>query len=182
MQYWKAISFSNTSPVPVYFKPSDAFDIDPVLGSTALPGFAEFAGFYDRYRVVGAKIQVEAITDSLGAPVMLTFMASNRILSAVSITDFVHWRGNPLGKSKTLPSRSGPVTAIERHYSTEEVYGSKEVYYESEFSGPTTGSPVNNWYLYIVNYQFPAASATTTYVNITIEPEVEFFERKVLVN
>jgi hypothetical protein len=181
LQYWKAISFSNATPTPQYFIPSNAYDIDPLLASTAMPGFAEFASFYSHYRVLGARVSIEASTTSTVAPVMLTVLATNRIQTALSITDFVHWRSNPHGFSKTLAPTGGPMVRHQRNYSTEQIYGSKEVLYESEFAADVTTSPVNNWYLYIVNYMFPSTSSNT-YVNITIEPDIEFFERKVLLN
>jgi hypothetical protein len=181
LQYWKAISFNNALPTPQYFIPSNAFDVDPALASTALPGFSEFASFYSHYRVLGAKITLEMSTTSTVAPVMLTCIATNRIQTAVSITDFVHWRSNPHGFSRTLAPTGGPMMTVSRYFSTEAVYGSKEVLYESEFASAVTTGPVNNWYVYVVNYQFPS-TGSNTYVNITIEPDIEFFERKVLLN
>lgn len=37
---------------------SNAYDVDPILASTAMPGFAEWATMYEQFRVVGFRTEV----------------------------------------------------------------------------------------------------------------------------
>jgi len=41
------------------WQPNAAYDIDPVLGSTATPGYAEYAALYTYYRVTSFKVHVK---------------------------------------------------------------------------------------------------------------------------
>jgi hypothetical protein len=41
------------------WQPNAAYDVDPVLGSTATPGFAEYAALYTYYRVKSFKVHVK---------------------------------------------------------------------------------------------------------------------------
>lgn len=47
--------------------PNAAYDVDPVLGSTSTPGFAEWSGLYTYYRVVKYKVHMNFVNlDNLG--------------------------------------------------------------------------------------------------------------------
>jgi hypothetical protein len=47
--------------------PNAAYDVDPILGSTSTPGFAEWSGLYTYYRVVKYKVHMNFVNlDNLG--------------------------------------------------------------------------------------------------------------------
>jgi hypothetical protein len=50
---------SGLQQVIIYFQPTFAYDVDPVVGSDAMAGFFELGKLYTKYRVNGYKIQVD---------------------------------------------------------------------------------------------------------------------------
>lgn len=44
----------------IRYTPTNAFDVDPILGSTSMPGFAELGAIYRFYRVNSWKVKVSA--------------------------------------------------------------------------------------------------------------------------
>lgn len=53
------------------WQPNAAYDVDPVLGSTSTPGFAEWAGLYTYYRVVKYTVHMSFCNlDNLGVALM----------------------------------------------------------------------------------------------------------------
>jgi hypothetical protein len=181
LNYWKAIQLPNTGGGAfTYLVPSNAFDIDPALGSTALPGFTELAAIYHRYRVLKVKVTLEVTNTNNSNPEMILLLASNRDLGSPTITDWIHWKSNPLGMARTVGTVYSPPVKLTRTFSTEEIFGSKEIYTDTDFSGEVSGSPLNNWFLYLANYMF-GSGVGTTHVNLSLDIGLEFFERKFLV-
>lgn len=65
LHYYTPITMSNAaaSYVSVRYRPNNVFDVDPLVGSTAVPGFAELALIYGTYRLLG----YEAVVDFVNA-------------------------------------------------------------------------------------------------------------------
>lgn len=59
--------------------PNGAYDLDPVLGSTAMPGFAEYATFYSFYRVISYSYFLE-VTNNQVFPVSAYVLNTNNDL------------------------------------------------------------------------------------------------------
>jgi len=48
-----------------FFKINSAYDIDAAYGSVAVPGFAEYGAFFQNYRVISARVKLEAAVSGM---------------------------------------------------------------------------------------------------------------------
>jgi hypothetical protein len=166
------------------FQPSAAYDVDPSLGSTAVPGFVEFAAFYDNYRVTVSDINVETLSLDNRTTLSCVLLPLN-VDPGSSPTGVViqSWVGNAYAKYKMCAATGGPPTSISHGMTTEKIFGSKMIYFDDNFQSLTTTVPNNNWYWaigFIIPISLGSAYTFTTKVNINIG--VEFFSRKRLQN
>lgn len=60
LRFEKHVGFSQNTiaSTSVRYKPTFAYDIDPNVGSTAMPGFTEYTALYGGYRVLGYSVDV----------------------------------------------------------------------------------------------------------------------------
>jgi hypothetical protein len=186
------IVFSGTTVIPfiigqdvgsLRYRPSGAFDVDPLLGSTATPGFAEWASIYASYRVVQSTALIQ-FSQTGSQPVTAILVPLNADPGATpSFVTVSSWVGNPYQKSSLLPNIGGPLTSLSMTMSTEKIFGSKMVYFDDNFSSLVTAVPANNWWWALGIIISPAATVVfnvNVYIKIAID--IEFFDRKVLLS
>lgn len=164
------------------YRPTSAFDIDPILGSTATPGFSELAAFYSNYRVTSSSMRLEANNSSTASGALIVLCPLNQDPGA-SPTDAVvqSWIEQPYAMVKAIGTAGSPAVVISKMMSTEKIFGSKMVYFDDNFQSLVTTNPVNNWYWGIgAIVPIPAAAAQTINCLIEINIGCEFFSRKIL--
>lgn len=184
LRFWKQVSlnFTAVNAVSIRFRPSSAFDVDPVVASTAMSGFTELESFYNSYRVLSSRIMVESVTTSAANPVNIFVTPVNFDPgSTPSQASILALREQPYAKSRLIGLSGSPSIKIKSAMSTEKIFGSKMALYDDNFSSPCTASPNNNWYWQIGAYSF-VLDPSLTWVTITIEVDVEFFDRNFLQN
>lgn len=171
-----------TGAIGARYRPTSAYDIDPVIASTATPGFAELAAFYGAYRVTTSKITliVANTTTTQGALVVICPLLVDPGASPSAAT-VAAWTENPYAKHVLVGTAGSPSIKFSVSMSTEKLFGSKMVYFDDNWTAATSTSPVNNWYWAIGAYcpAIPGAAVTVN-LDISIEIGVEFFQRKVL--
>jgi len=133
----------------VRFRPSSAFDVDPTLGGTSMPGFNEIAGIYGRYRMLSFKAQVIA-TNLEDFPVNFIVFASNFDLGN-NYSQVQSMFGNSFSRYKYLSPKGGMDRATIRTpwWKTEHIVGTDAVNVDTDFTATISASPVNNTYLNI---------------------------------
>jgi len=164
------------------YRPTSAFDIDPLLGSTATPGFSELSAFYSNYRVTMSKLRLEATNSYATEGALIVLVPLNLDPGAAPSDATVNsWIEQPYSAVRQMGTAGSPTVVIEKSMSTEKIYGSKMVYFDDAFSSLVTTNPINNWY-WGVGVVAPAVPAAPQTINILIEINigVEFFSRKVL--
>jgi hypothetical protein len=173
-----ALSFT----VAARYRPSSAFDVDPLLGGTIMPGFTELTAIYGAYRVTSSRITVEFVNESTTASCTACVLPLNADPGASPSSATVQsWPGNPYSKYKILPLAGGPSLDLTNEMSTEKIFGSKMVYFDDSFTAAVTTNPVNNWFWAIGLSTNPAAVANINVSNLLkIEIGLEFFDRKAL--
>lgn len=171
-----------TTVASARYRPSSAFDVDPLLGSTSTPGFAELAAFYSNYRTTSSRCRIVANNASAqqGALITLTPLNVDPGVSP-SVAVINSWIEQPYAKSKICGTAGSPAVTIVSEMSTEKIFGSKMVYLDDNFQSLVTTSPVNNWY-WAISATTPIGPSSTQTVNVLIDIElgVEFFSRKAL--
>jgi hypothetical protein len=184
LRFWKQVSlnFVANNAVSIRFRPSSAFDVDPVVASTAMSGFVELSALYNSYRVLSSKIRTEAVTTSAANPVNIYVAPVNFDPGATpSAANILALREQPYAKSRLIGLSGSPSIKINSTMSTEKIYGSKMALFDDNFAAPITASPNNNWYWQIGAYSF-VLDPSLTWVTITIEVDVEFYDRNFLQN
>jgi hypothetical protein len=184
LRYWKLVTFNLavTSYGSVRFSPSNAFDIDPLIGGTAMSGFTEVAAFYNRYRVLSSTIVVMLNDQSATIPLTSFLAPVNVDPGATPAAGYnLAIREQPYAKSCLSGLLGSPPVLLRANMSTEKIFGSKMALYDDAFSAVVSASPTNNWF-WVVGVNAPAVIATSVYVDVRIEVDVEFFDRFFLQN
>jgi hypothetical protein len=179
LKYWKSITISlaAANAGSVRFSPSNAFDVDPLLGSTSMSGFAEFAAFYGTYRALVSSIKVEVTNPSTTSILDAVVVPLNLDPGATPPTNTVlHWQEQPYAVQRSVALLGSPLCTLNCEMSTERIYGSDMVYYDDNFAALVTTSPTNNWWWAIGLYSL-AVIPTAIPININIEVGVEFYDR-----
>jgi len=184
LRYWKQVSFNftATNTTAIRFRPSSAFDVDPLIASTAMSGFAELSTLYQTYRVLSSKINLTVMTTSAANPVNVSLTPSNFDPGATPSSAYVlAAREQPYARFGTCGLTGSPPLKLTSSMSTEKAYGSKAALFDDNFSSPVTATPNNNWYWVIGGYSF-VLDPSLTWVTVTIEVDCQFYDRNFLQN
>lgn len=131
----------------VRLRPSSAFDVDPTLGGTSMPGFNEIAGLYGRYRMVRFRAEAVGVNNE-DFPVNFMVFASNFDLgNNYSLVQSMV--GNSFARYKYLSPRGGMDRATIRTpwWTAPEILGTEAPMLDTDFSATISASPVNNTYV-----------------------------------
>lgn len=158
----------------IRFAPTNAYDVDPDIGSSSMPGFAQYAALYRFYRVHSSRILVDFVNqESFGALVYVAVANSDPSTGSPTCVAFL---SNPRTKQMTLGAATGMSTGVIRSaFSTSQMGGVSSMSILDEYSALTSSSPNNNWWWVIGT--FSAANLSSgIFISLRIEVEVEFFE------
>jgi len=158
----------------VRFAPTNAYDIDPTVGSTAMSGFSEYATLYRFYRVHSSRILVDFVNqETFGVMVYVAVANSDPSTGSATCVAFLT---NPRTKQMTLGPATGMSSgAIRSNHSTSQMGGVSSLSILDEYSALTSGSPNNNWWWVIGTFS-AANMSSGIFMSLRIEVEVEFFE------
>jgi len=159
----------------VRFTPTNAYDVDPTLGSTSMAGYSEYANLYRFYRVHSSKILVEFVNqESFGlmafvSPFNVDPGANNSAASNIALS-------NPRTKQLTLgPATGSSIGRITRSMTTSMIGGVNSQSIFDNYSAGVGSGPGNNWY-WVVGMFSPSALVNGVFASVRIEIDVEFFE------
>jgi hypothetical protein len=164
--------------------PTAAYDIDPLIGSTTTVGFTEMTALYNSYRVYRSKLLCRFANQTASTAVQGVILPLNQDPTSTPTLGTVQaWLNNPYSIVKLVPPPGGNVVSMSRNMTTEKIYGSKMVYYDDNFAANVNTVPANNWYwgVAIIN-PITAGSNIVVTVEIDISIDIEFYNRKFLVN
>jgi len=134
----------------IRLEPTFAYDVDPVVGSTAMPYFTEWGGIYRFYRVIYSKLHVEfASADS--NPVTCAICPVNFDPTANTV-NYQNYFSNPNSKEVSLGLAQGQgAKALTMSRTTDHFAGSKWTGTSDSYSALSAGAspPSNNWYWFI---------------------------------
>lgn len=177
-RFTKSVYVLNTVVVSsnVRFNPCYCYDVDPVVGSTAMPGFSELQGLYRSYRMIESEIQVdfmnmEAFPTTCGVvPINYDPTANHSAALAVTYLSQPDAIQKPCG-----PLTGNGIVTIKSKASTSEFSGSANMHTEDGYTGFQTTAPNNSWFWNIINY--PAVNGVLgCLTHITMDVLIEFSE------
>lgn len=161
----------------VRYEPSYAYDVDPALGSTSMPGFAEYAAIYRLYRVRSSRIRV-TYANLEAFPVVFCICPANTDPGS-NTANYKNYFSSTLGRTKTIGPLTGNSAGVLSHAaSTNVIGGVKDMQVLDGYCGSTNGGtvPPNNWWWFVGVLGFSNFTGAGLGIQASIEVEVEFFE------
>lgn len=152
------------------------YDVDPVLGSTATPGFAEYSALYSYNRVIKSKIDLK-IANYEAFPVSVYLVHSNTDPGTTGITWFDYASGAYNQNHMLAGSNAQMPLRITSTITPTKLVGDKIARTEQNFVGTSTANPVDLTYVG-VGLQAQSNLTNGVWLSGHIEFTIEFFDRK----
>lgn len=161
------------------WNPNAAYDVDPVLGSTSTPFFAEWAGIYNFYRVIGYRYRITVVNKEV-FPV--TYVVINDNTDPGTGGTLLGLGGNPKTQSATVAGTAGPCRHVFKgSYRIADVVGSRSVENDDNFAALTNTVPANRTWLTIGADTTSGSVLTNGFVvNVEIIMQIRFYEPKLV--
>lgn len=158
----------------VRFNASNAYDIDPTLGSTSCPFFTEFAAFYRRYRVHRMKCVADFLSnDTTGGTVCVCPVNADPTAN-VSPQQYL---SNPLARKKMIASAAGGAPQRVLCVASPQVFGgSSDTTSDDSYSSLVNAGPTNAIWFFVGFYCSYGALTNGISVNVLISLDVDFYE------
>lgn len=162
----------------IRFVPTFLYDVNPVLGSTAVPFFTELAGLYRLYRVRSFKVVVGFVNkEAFAVQAWLCPVNTDPGANSGSYQSYV---SNPLSRNVTLGPLTGNSAKTLRlpWTSVAGFGGSASTAVLDSYAAPTAGgSPSNNIWVGIGSSTDGSNfTALGVYCTVTIDIEFDLFE------
>jgi len=160
----------------VVFEPTFCYDVDPTVGSTAMPFFTELQTLYRYYRTISSKISV-TFTNKEAFPLTVFIHPLNYTIGGNAPPATIQsYLANPLCKETQISATGGIDHATIKHKMTTEGFaGSKWTGTDDLYSGNGTTAPNNNWF-WVVGAQSLVALVNGITVNVVIDITFVSFE------
>jgi len=124
----------------VRYQVNSAYDVDPILGSTSTPGFAEWSTLYSYYRVIKVGYKVE-LCNNEAFPVRVYTLFQNTDPGTVGN---LQYPGNPLSKSYLLSAKGGmDRTVLSDTKQVAQIAGARGIEFEDNYRAAVTASPID---------------------------------------
>lgn len=162
------------------FYTNACYDVDPILGSTSIPGFTEWSNFYSYNRVVAYQVDA-AFANGDALPIGLYFVHTNTD-PGVSGSNYSPMVSNPHGACTVLGPTSGAGTYRYRSpfITISSVVGTRAPEYEDNYRGTTAANPVDTTYFGIGLNAYSNDFTNGVSVEFSLRLRVRFFDRKIL--
>jgi len=158
---------------------NNAYDLDPTVGSTSTPGFTAASALYTKYRVIGARYNLQVMNRESAEVAVAA-----RLVNTDPSTTGNGWTNSmgPHTALKVLGEASGgqDLKILRGRVSPALIWGERSAQVDPAFVGTVSGTfPTNLQYLG-VSVQRVDGTNFATGVDVTgwIEIEVQFFELK----
>lgn len=175
------INNSGSNFVSKRYRVNGTYDLDPLVGGTAVAGFNEWAAIYHRYRVVSARIDsfLANLDSNFVQAVMLPLNVDPG--STPTIGQIQSWPMQPFSKTTQLSARGGmDRSKLSMTVSIPKFSGVKGAIYDDSFTSIINTVPTNLVFVALgflsLGGNFTSGIAATT----TVSMDVEFFERNEL--
>jgi hypothetical protein len=179
LRYFKLGSISlATVPTGAFrYRPTAAFDVDPLVGGTTMAGFSELAGLYGQYRVTISKAILRVVNPNPVSPCIAILAPQNIDPGSSPSAGYVNsLLENPYAKHKTVGISGSPVISLNSVMSTEKIFGSTEVYVDDNFRSDSASVPVNNWF-WVLGFTTANLLPNPIQWDLTIDVGIEFYDR-----
>jgi hypothetical protein len=174
LRYADVIHLSGTA-AQYTFRANSLFDPDYTSAGHQPLYFDQFTASYQRYRVYSCKIKLHSVNNSQTAPCEAVVIPASLVPTITSISLAKELpRSVPSG---ILPSYQSMPVCTSINLSTNTVLGlTAYQIYDQDYGAAYTANPVELWYYSIYGW-CPIANGLDLYINVSIEYNVEFYDR-----
>lgn len=163
-----------------YFRLNSAYDVDTTLGSTTIPGFAEWSAFYSNYRVWSTAVHYEGSVQGGSAGSMATVCLVPNSSQATLPSSANTWPVQPQTLHRTIlmyGSGGANKVTFTRRYDIASIFRVTRSQFlnDFDFSATTSSNPARQAYLAITVQGNASSSAVVLTSVIYFSMEVEFF-------
>lgn len=160
----------------IRFEPTYAYDVDPTVGSTAMPGFTELAGVYRKYRVIGFKASLK-VSNAESFPLTLYAGPTNSDPGANTI-NYNNYLPNKAIKKVVLSAKGGrDAASINDRVTVANFGGASNLSIEDGYSALTsTATPPNNNVFYMIGMYSSSNFVSGVWYTIDLDIELDFYE------
>jgi hypothetical protein len=185
LHYYTTYNITNVGVgyASIRFRPNNVFDVDPVLGSTATPGFSEMAALYTTYRVIGYQATVDFCNAEAFAVHAFCIPWSNlQTAPAANDATTPSLIMNQLQRSRVISAKGGQDrTVLKQNVNFSKLY-SKQVLTDDQYAAKVTTGP--GFVLYHVVGALSSGSSVFTVAGVSTfihyKIRVMFYGRQVL--
>lgn len=165
------VNYSNTR-----LQPTTPYDVDPTLGSTAMPGFTELAALYRRYRV-NRWVHKVMFANNESFPVVV-YLCPNNVDPGSNTASFQNFLSSRSSTKKMLSAKGGQDRGIVvSRFSQSSFAGVPKSRSDDNTAGNTSGSSApNNNIWSVVGIHSVNVQVSGVFVSNQIDIEVEFYE------
>jgi len=168
-----------------YYRTS-AYDVNPLIGTTAMPGFLELAALYNQYRVHGIAVHFEG-SNMHTSPLILGIFPSYETYghNTLSNINIIEYSGTRYGFRKVIsPSGGMDALRLNKTWTMTQLVGNESWLMDSNYTATVTSNPTTMWN---VNIAITATVGTLTTNGglqglYSVVLDVEFFDLKTLVS
>lgn len=160
------------------YRGNSAFDPEQAVGGGQPLGFDQWSAFYNRYQIMGSKIEVEYLPDPATAPAQPVQLILVPTDSTTAITGLAQAMELPYSKSTLVPIFRTTSTKLSAYMSTKAKFGYGEgITQEDDLSALTTTNPAEQWYWQLV-IGSAGNTATNGFGRVKITYYCRFFDRR----
>jgi len=155
--------------------PTFAYDIDPLVGSTAMPGFTELGTLYRKYRVRSSTIRVSFNNEEAFGN--LVYVCPTNTSFGANYANYQYFLSNIRSKKNMTGAISGASRAnLQASFTVAEFGGVSDVLIDDAYAGFTAGgSPTNNIYWNIGNLGTIGA-VSGVFFSVDLQVVIDFYE------
>lgn len=179
LKYATEVHFADGLSASTYysFRGNSLYDPDYTGTGHQPMYFDQYSAIYNRYRVMGAKIEINAINASGSSATYFVLQSGTDTIISANITELLEQSRAKI--SKVLPISQRVPIKIKSYVSTRKACGlNKKQIFDEDFSALTTSSPNQIWYFNMLATSINNTSPLDFYFMATITYYVQFFDRK----
>jgi hypothetical protein len=165
---------------------NQAYDVDPLLGSTTIAGLTEMAAFYGAMRVIGARVVVE-FSNNEAFPITVYFCSSLQVGvdPTANTTNGLDYPMNPYTISRALSAKGGQDHCIIKKNLDLSRLLTKQVLTDDNYASGTNGAIAAGYRFYGICGAIAAGTNTFTtaggvLVSFHVFLRTIFYDRKLL--
>ena len=157
---------------------NSAFDPLDAFGSAQPTGFDQYAGLFNRYKILGSSISVRAtVTATLGAPLIIGLLALPNSTAPSTMNVF---RSQKNAKIAFLKADTSAHTQLRQYQSTNLIFQTHAD--DLDLSGVVTANPALRWFWHLRVETIGGATDIDCFLFIKMIYYVEFFSPKIVLD